>query len=259
MNKIIFLMTILLLAGFATADAGNAFLQEEAGISAYVNIGESIDLNDATQAYNQMLNISQTHSLGIIRIANEGGISDDIHVYVDTAGWIVAYLQKEEETAKMIQWSGINTSNPVFERTTLSDALSKICDAIDVNYSQIKDNISYYDFKYPDADKMKIFTNTRTSAGYEYVNLFIPDSYELYEASYSLTGYYYDKYNPRYSSLYLNEKYIASARNRYDARSRICESYGDLLTPGDAHTIKMYGYVGCYAPWAGVANILIYS
>ncbi|MCK5040590.1 MAG: hypothetical protein KAR87_06495 [Candidatus Aenigmarchaeota archaeon] len=252
MNKTIFLMTILLLAGVVSADAGNAFPQDEAGISAYVNVGGSINLEDVVGAYYQIEELSETHAIGLISIGNGvSGGSDVLRVYVDTDGWIVAYLKRDEQRGKMIQWSGINLSNPVFERTTMSDAISRMCTVIDVNYTEIEGNVEYYDFKYPNADKIKIFANTRITNGYDYTTILMPANYTLYEAVFSLVG------SGDYYNTYLRTNLYIDGVKRGEVTWMGCGAYGTYFTLGEPHTIRFYGIPR--NGWAGVASILIYS
>jgi hypothetical protein len=255
MKWIVHLIAILLLAGCAAAEAGDAFPHDEAGMCAYVNIGESINLEDAIWAYYQIEELSETHTIGRISIGNGGGGSVDIRVYADVDGWIVAYLLRSHQTAEMIQWSGINVSNPVFgnTNTTLADAISRMCTAIDVNYTDVNGNIQYYDFEYPDADKMLIFTNTRTSIGNDYIIVLIPDTYTVYEAIFSLTGL------DTQTRLYIDGVHIATTPDCWycTGRTRVCGGYGTRLTIGDPHDIQFYGQP--YDDLSGVANILIYS
>ena len=250
---VVCIATMMMLTGCASADAGDAFPVDEAGISAYVNIGQNISLEDAVSAYYQIEELSATHALGKINIVNGGEGLDTIYVYVDVDGWIVAYLAKADYTARMIQWTDINLTNPVFERTTLSDAISKMCDSIGINYSNIESNIEYYDFEYPDADKMLIFTNIRTTTGDDYITALVPDIYTLYEASFSLTRH------DGLTNLYIDGTKVASVRydKYYNFRARTYGAYGTRFVVGDSHTIKFHGYP--YAGWSGVANILIYS
>jgi len=77
MKWIFFLITVLFLIGCTAADAGNAFPQDEAGICAYVNIGESINIEDVGGVYYQIEELSETHAIGRISIGNVDG-SDDI-------------------------------------------------------------------------------------------------------------------------------------------------------------------------------------
>ena len=255
MKWIIHLIAILFLAGCAAADAGDAFPQDEAGMCAYVNIGESINLEDAVGAYTQMLELSATHAIGTIAIGNVHA-TDNIHVYVDVNGWIVAYLLRTEETAAMIQWSSVNVSNPVFERTTLSDAISNMCTAIDVNYTGVEGNIQYYDFEYPDADNMLIFTNTRTSDGDDYTHVLVPDTNTLYAANYSLVNTAYS--NRGWSKLYVDGVRLESTSTN---SKRILSEYdiAGVLTVGESHTIWLERGNDYSSGWSGVASILIYS
>ncbi|RLG13720.1 MAG: hypothetical protein DRN66_03640 [Candidatus Nanohalarchaeota archaeon] len=254
MNKAIFLMTLLLLAGVAAADAGNAFPQDEAGISAYINTGGAIDIEQAATAYTAIEELGSTHAIGTIAIKNVHA-TDHIHVYVDVNGWIVAYLKRDEQTGKIVQWSGGGT--------TFANAISKVCSKIGVDYNSIKDNITYYDFKYPDAGNMTIFKNTRSSNGDDYTHAFLPDNNTLYEASYSFVNtirhresntYPYDSYYG-WSKLYLNGAYISGT----GVSNRRTVSVYTGFTVGELHTIRLQRGDHSGLGWSGVASVLIYS
>ena len=259
MKWIVNLIAILLLAGCAAADAGDAFPEDEAGMCAYVNIGESIDLENATEAYTQILELSATHAIGTIAIGNVHA-TDNIHVYVDVDGWIVAYLTRGEQTGKIVQWSGISTSNPVV-KTTFGDSISKVCDAIGVTYGDIKGDIQHYDFEYPDANGMAIFLNTRTSDGDDYTHVLVPDTNTLYAANYSLVNTYY--YRSSSSHYGWSQLYVDGGRleNTGVSNKRILSEYdiGSVLTVGESHTIQLKRGDHRTSGWSGVANILIYS
>ena len=257
MNKTIFFMTILLLAGVVSADGGNAFPQDEAGISAYVNIGGSINLEDATTAYTQILNISETHAIGTIKIFNVHA-TDKIHVYVDVNGWIVAYLERDEQLGQLVQWSGISVSNPEV-KITLEEAIEKVCEEIDVNYTNIEDNIAYYDFEYPDANKMSIFLNARNSDGDDYAHMYLPNAHTLYEAGYSLVNtirLYWEK-NYGLSKLYVDNILMASTK-KYDERLVSEYDIASILNVGETHTMWLHREDHHISGWSGMASVLIY-
>ena len=178
--KRIILCLMLLLMFIGNAEAVEPF-DTQAGMAAYVNVG-SLNLENATEAYTQIYNLSTSHAVGTINIGNNYG-SDNIHVYVDTNGWIVAYLTRDEELGHMIQWAGVDYNNPTL-KTTFEDAISRVCSSIGVNYSVIQGNIKYYDFEYPQATNVVIFMNT-VLAGSEYTTVLIPGTYTIYSMDYS--------------------------------------------------------------------------
>ena len=233
------------IAGAAEATGGNAFPEDEAGISAYVNVNQSIDITEAVKAFTQTEELSQTHAIGIIPIDNKRG-TINVHVYVDTGGYVVAYFKNTEPASKILKWSGMDFNNPKMEDFITNTAIKAMCGKIDVYYLDIKDDIKYYDFEYLDAKKMVIFLNARGSGGDEYTHIFIPGKYRLYEASYSLIS---DTSNRNY--LYVDGKRIASAYNGLTTGTYDPE---DVLPLGKPHTIKL-----SVADRGGVGSILIYQ
>ena len=241
-------------AGAAEAAGGDAFPEDEAGISAYVNVNQSINITEAVKAFTQTEELSQTHAIGIIPIDNKRGTTN-VHVYVDTGGYIVAYFKDTEPASKIIKWSGMDFDNPKIDFTT-NAAIKAVCDKIDVYYPDIKDDIKYYDFKYPDAKKMVIFLNARSSPGNEYTHIFIPSKYRLYNASYSLIDNMAYTYYGDYTDLYVDGKRIDRTGgltvNVYDVET--------VLTLGEPHTIRLTVIpYGSREEYGGVGTILIYK
>ncbi len=232
-------------AGAAEAMGGNAFPKDEAGIAAYVNVGKSINITEAVKAFTQTEELSQTHAIGIVPIDNKRGMIN-VHVYVDTGGYVVAYFKNTEPASKIIKWSGMDFNNPKIEDFITNAAIKEMCAKIDVYYLDIKDDIKYYDFEYPDAKKMVIFLNARSSGGDEYSHISIPGRYRLYEASYSLISDTRDR-----NYLYVDGKRIASA---WEGLTTGTYDPGDVLTRGNPHTIKL-----SVAGRGGVGSILIYK
>jgi len=87
------------------AGGGDAFPEDEAGISAYVNLGQPIDLEQVASIFDQINETSATHVIGMVPIPNFGGNTHP-HLYADTNGWIVAYFTKDEPASMIMQWSG---------------------------------------------------------------------------------------------------------------------------------------------------------
>jgi hypothetical protein len=248
-NSVISLMPppFIGVAGAAEATGGNAFPEDEAGIAAYVNVNQSINITEAVKEFTQTEELSQTHAIGIIPIDNMRGTMN-VHVYVDTGGYIVAYFKNTEPASNIIKWSGMDFDNPKIEDFITNAAIKEMCAKIDVYYLDIEDDIKYYDFEYPNAEKMMLFLNARSSGGNEYTHIFIPGKYRLYEASYSLIATLY-RYNDVY--LYVDGTQIAHV-DEYLTTGRY--NLENVLTLGEPHSIKLNTkYSG------GVGTILIYK
>ena len=233
-------------AGAAEATGGDVFPEDEAGISAYVNVNQSIDITEAVKAFTQTEELSQTHAIGIIPIGNKRGTMN-VHVYVDTCGYIIAYFKNTEPASNIVKWSGMDFDNPKIEDFITNAAIKEMCTKIDVYYPDIEDDIKYYDFEYPDAEKMVLFLNARSSGGNEYTHIFIPGKYRLYEASYSLID------NSHRSNLYADGKGIAGIERGLRSGTYNLEN---VITLGEPHTIRLETFSGSSG---GVGTILIYK
>jgi hypothetical protein len=212
-------------------------------------VGKSINITEAVKAFTQTEELSQTHAIGIIPIDNMRGTMN-VHVYVDTGGYVVAYFKNTEPASNIIKWSGMDFDNPKIEDFITNAAIKAMCDKIDVYYLDIKDDIKYYDFEYPDAEKMVLFLNARSSGGNEYTHIFIPGKYKLYEASYSLIGGY------RYSGYYIYLYVDGTEITHISGLTTGLYNLESVLTLGEPHTIRLYKQCD---KEGGVGTILVYK
>ncbi|RCV63856.1 hypothetical protein C5S53_11955 [Methanophagales archaeon] len=173
--------------GTAARREGTTFLEEEAGISAYVNVGQEIDLEKAETAFKSIETANETYIIG--QIALDGYNSESVapHAYVHKDGWIVTYYINNEPVGKIVQWYGHDWG--AITTTTLADTIRKVCDAITFDYYTIEDDIKYYDFEYPNANRMMMITEMTKSS--DQFNLTIPTECQLYEASWLHYAYHY--------------------------------------------------------------------
>jgi len=244
------------------AGGGDAFPEDEAGISAYVNVGQAIDLEQVATIYSQINEISATHVIGMVPISNFGG-NVHPHLYADINGWIVAYFTKDEPASLIMDWQNNNkgdVNNPKIEEiktTTLEQAIKKACDAIGIDYKEIEPKIKYYDFEFPEADNMFLFVKTRATYGSNYVHISIPDNYKLYEAS-----YYHCAYSLDDSKLKIDGKIVSdlSISRGWQRKFGLYDTEEDFNV-GQPHTLEIY-YDGYYSPEVGsaeFATVLIYK
>ena len=163
------------------AQQATAFPSDEAGISAYVNVGQSIDLSKAKSAMRGIQAEGDNYVIGIMELS---GLPEEEfpHMYISSDGWILAYYSKFAPASRIMHWGkyGGGTINT----NTLQDAISKTCTAVGVNFAQVREDMGYYHFKYPDATRMTVAVDT-TEGKLDTFSYSIPSSLTLYEASYS--------------------------------------------------------------------------
>ena len=243
-------------------NGGGAFPKDKAGISAYINTSQTIDIEKIKTIFTEVEEVGDNYIIGITPISDFGG-DIDVHVYADTDGWIVAYLETDEPAAKIMQWGTADVNNPtigVIKSTTLEDALYKAGDAAGVGI--VASKIKYYDFEYPNADSMTLFVRTRATGGTNIAQVEIPADYILYEASYYhyVTGSFGWDWRSTNSKLKVDGTTISSLSiSGSDERkwSRAFDSYKGAITTGTLHKIEI-AYGSDYSGSAGVATVLIY-
>lgn len=249
---------------------GSAFPEDKAGISAYVNTSQTIDLEKLKTIITEVEEVGDNYIVGLTPIPDFGG-DINVTVYADTSGWIVAFFKKDEPAAMMMQWGkDTDVNDPVITEitsTTLEDAINKAADAADIIWTV--EDIKYYDFEYPDADGMTLFIRTRATDGINMTQVEVPATYTLYEASY----YHYIYYRNTGSGVYCNGhsklnldgtaiRELSVSSKRYDEGKwgRAFDSYGGWVTTGTLHKIEISHN---YEIWdhgsAGVATVLIYK
>ncbi|NQE45267.1 hypothetical protein C5S31_04495, partial [ANME-1 cluster archaeon GoMg2] len=276
-NGVIALVTppFIGVAGAAEAmGAGSAFPEDEAGISAYVNTNQTIDLEKLKTIFTEVEEVGDNYIVGLTPIPDFGG-NINVTVYADTSGWIVAFFKKDEPAAMMMQWGkDTDVDNPQIteiKSTTLEDAITKAADAADIIWT-VKD-IKYYDFEYPDADGMTLFVRTRATEGTNSTQVEVPATYTLYEASYYHYIFYYGSiYYPIScwnSTLTVDEITISDASTNVEPKGnkwwRVFDSYGPYITTETLHKIEIsykitenYGEYATDIGSSGVATVLIY-
>ena len=172
---IFFLSFFVFIVATINAQA-TTFPVDQAGIAAYTKL-DSINSTQLTQALTHFYSLNKTNGtyvIGTKEIVNVYDPKTYPHLYIGLDGWIVAYYLKTEESSRIMQWNGYTTGT--INSTTLKDAIDMMCADIGVTYST---PIKYYDFKFPDANKMTLIADSTFSS----YSLTIPGT--LYESSYS--------------------------------------------------------------------------
>jgi hypothetical protein len=239
------------------AQTTTAFPEDEAGISAYVKVS-AVDIEKIKAILSEAEQVGDNYIVGITQIPNFGG-DIGVHLYADTDGWLVAYIGADDQAAKIMQWGEANQQDPqisVIQSTTLEDALRKAGDTIGTIVAS-KD-IKYYDFEAPEATGMALFIRTCTGEGSNIVQVELPASYMLYDASY----YCYAYSRGSISELKVDGTLVASLTAGkaggygYYGFAREFNSYKGAITTGILHKIEI-SLGGDYS--AGVATVVIYK
>ena len=239
--------------GGAAPRAGTTFLEEEAGISAYTNVGETIDLKKAKTAFRTIEYETDEYIIGSVPLPDYPE-TEDVHAYVHKDGWIVVYYLKEEPASKILDWEDYDTDEKI-TGTKLEDGINAVCAAAQVPSKDIK----YYDFRYPNANRLMIVADAQWSEGTDTFNIKIPSDFKVYERSYS--HYAYDSYG---SNMKIDGDVISTI-GRCDDYS--VTNYGELtwdqLSPDVFHNVSLWhdeyvGY-GRYQGEAFCAIVLIYQ
>jgi len=220
----------------AAPRAGATFLEEEAGISAYLNVGETIDLEKAKTAFRTIEYETDEYIIGSVPLPDYAE-TEDVHAYVHKDGWVVAYYLKEEPAAKILDWEDYGTDEKI-KSTKLEDGLSVVCNAAGVPMRDLK----YYDFWYPNAGKMMIVADAQWVEGTDTFDIKLPSDFVFYERSYS--HYAYDSCG---STMYIDGKTISSIGG-CDGCS--VTRYGHLspthLSLETFHTVNLWHDQFCY-------------
>ena len=187
--------------GIASAQevSGASIIEDEAGISAYFQASTSINLDDVRDVFRTIEDETNDYIIGSVPVANDPETypeSDDVHVYVHTDGWILAYYLAEDPASKIFDWRAYHDGGRTNITTKLENTIMAVADAAGVPFS----SATYYDFRYPNATHLMLIVEwaTGTTDSFE---VELPGSFTYYERSWSLgnnNSYCYYHYHNYY-------------------------------------------------------------
>ena len=173
-----------------------AFPEESAGISAYVKVNQTINVTDpkVLDVFKSLSELGENYVIGTIEV-NNNGKKINVNVYADSNGWIVAYFSAGTPVAAITNWE-ISRFYPEIKDSVLHDAIKAFCSGADIDYADISEDIKFYHFGAPEADKIVAFMNTiseKPAGTSERIYVLIPLKYgdpylkpTLIELSYSI-------------------------------------------------------------------------
>lgn len=185
----------------ARAETGSvaSVIEDEAGVSAYFQASSGISLDDVRDVFRTIEAETDNYILGSVPVANAPETypeSDDVHVYVHTDGWILAYYLAEDPASKIFDWRRYHNGGRTNITTKLENTIVAVADAAGVPFS----GVAYYDFRYPNATRLMLIVEwaTGTTDSFE---VELPGSFTYYERSWALGNnneYCYDGWNNYY-------------------------------------------------------------
>lgn len=161
-----------------SVSSDTTFLEEEAGMTTYVNIGRSIDLAVAKTVYRTIEEETSNYTVGSIALPGLPE-SEDVHCFVHKNGWIVAYYLKAEPMGKIVDWNYWSGSQ--LTKNKLQVGLVQMGNALGASVADAK----YYHFQYPSANKCMLIIDTLMGSGEDSFNITIPLEFAVYERSWS--------------------------------------------------------------------------
>ena len=192
---VLVLAAVFLCLFMAENASATTFSVDEAGISAYVKVSDSIDLHGAMD--NLLPHIAEVIEVNptyfIVTVTNDD--NQNTHLYVGADGWVISYYLGSEYVSKIVRWNIVSEEDPTPEEvtsmTTLEEVISKTCDAAGIDYETIKSGIKFYDFEHPNANRMIFAVDMQIEGGSNSFYIAIPPEVTVKESSYS---HYYNAY-----------------------------------------------------------------
>ena len=188
MKRSVFAVSILILTllasffwagGTQQAMAETTDLANEAGISAYVNVGPIADMASLKSAF-LSIEYQELDGSFFIGLVDTFGYSDeyDPHVLVHQEGWIVAYYPVSS-ASKVVDVIARNIDQTMLEKAVI---------AVGAAGGFTVTSVSYYDFAQPDATTMLLIAEYQADGNAFTLN--IPSTNIYYEKSYAFYRYY---------------------------------------------------------------------
>lgn len=236
-----------------------AFPSSAAGISAYVKVDRPIRIDEALAAvFHRIVDVGDNYIIGTVEVKNFVSTVYP-HVYVDTEGWIVAFLLASEPAALIMHWSGdCNNPTPTI-KTTLEVALETVAAVARVPVSKP----SFFDFSNPTANTMLILLRVLPTPDTKVMYVKLPTTYTVYTFSYFHYGCNYYVWPDRDEWFGTVLKLNGAVINRLEGTDTLSKKYENLpsrdLKVNILHEFELsYSHSGAENGSAGVAIVIIY-
>jgi len=119
----------------------------EAGIAAYFRSPSAITLATVVPLYRTIETQTAQYIVGSIPVPDYPE-SEDVHLYIHTDGWVMAYYLKADPTGKIFDWR-IYTGG-----TTIPTKLERVLGLVVSQIGIVQPAMTFYHFQYPNATHM---------------------------------------------------------------------------------------------------------
>jgi hypothetical protein len=230
------------------------FLDQEAGMSIYLNIGSSIDINAAAPILINIENKTSDWVIGSVPLGSPFTSSDNPHCFVHKSGWIVVYYLKatSQNTAylsKIIVWKSSANVNSPLDDDKLKKGLNIICTPLGIPTI----NSAYYHFQYPSATDLLIAVKTTISGSPATFNIKIPGTATVYEQAWSHKTYTY--YYGDHSAFKIDQTQIEDIASSQVTYGILVLLPTNLLAPNTFHVV----YVDGNSNYCGICLVVLYA
>lgn len=195
------------------------FLDDEAGMAAWFLSPTSINLssNLLQNQFKVIQVVTANYLIGSVQM-----YTDEVTVFIHSSGWVVAYYPKS--TPSSAQLNEINDPT-----TRLEKVLAIIAHGLQLDTY----TISFYNFRYPDANRLLLLGKSRpTYIGWNTFSINIPLGYTFFER-----GYYIRASNYMSAAFSLDDKQLASVGGGTDQSDFISAAN---FVPAAPHLIGIY-------------------
>ena len=228
----------------AEADSVASFMEDEAGISCYFEASTSITLSDVRDAFRTIEVDTTNYIIGSVAVTNYPD-SEDVHVYVHTDGWIVAYYLAADPVGKIFDWRIYHDAG----RTTITTKLENTLILMATEAGVAFPGGTYYDFRYPNATNLMLIAEWVQASGSGGVDSFevnLPGTFVYDERSWSLGSEYFSGADYRLNGVLI---YAGTGNDWSTAQGTLLATQ---LLPDQYHNIELtqtgyttfYGYAG---------------
>jgi hypothetical protein len=152
----------------ALAQTGS-FLDQEAGIAAYVKVQNQVNLEGTKRAFTIIEKETSDFVVGIVEVSNAPLAP---HAFVSSDGWIVVYFLRDESVG--YAWPYDQGFKPP------DDVLASALTQVGATVGGAPDSISYFDFEYPGANRISVINAPESGDDFE---VQIPDGFQVFEVA----------------------------------------------------------------------------
>lgn len=154
-------------------------IQDEAGISAWFNAGQAVNLALIAPLYRTIETQNSNYIIGSVAVPGYYE-NHDVHVYAHKDGWFMAYYLKGDPAAKIADIFGYPTEGL---RTKFEVVLNNLASTAGVAQPVLK----FWDFRYPNANRVMLIGETAEEG--DTFTLKLPSTFTFYERSWAQRGW----------------------------------------------------------------------